>query len=118
MLVVVVVVVMVLVVVVVMVVVVVVVMVMVVVLVVRGGEDFWRQMARGLLRVLAFIRGCGQWCSGDGGAAECISNCTIARWNLQKHICAILQNNAIAPTYISGRCREVDLEQIVDVGWH
>ena len=29
----------------------------------EGGGDFWRQMARGLLRVLALIRGCGQWCT-------------------------------------------------------
>ena len=29
----------------------------------EGGGDFWRQMARGLLRVLALIRGCGHWCT-------------------------------------------------------
>ena len=40
------------------------------------GVDFLSQMARGLLELLVLIKGCGQWCTGDRVAAECISNCT------------------------------------------
>ena len=51
-----------------------------------GGVDFLSQMARGLLELLVLIKGCGQWCTGDRVAAECISNCTTcATWDLCKY---------------------------------
>ena len=50
------------------------------------GVDFLSQMARGLLELLVLIKGCGQWCTGDRVAAECISNCTTcATWDLCKY---------------------------------
>ena len=59
----------------------------------------------------------------DSGAAETEelpSASPIAQLQdgICKNIFALFCKTTQSRTYISGRCREVDLEQIVDVGWH